>query len=92
MVYRVELEKQQSGTTHDGYCSDAETYPYSKTFTEVIEVSKHFVNNYVLPNGKITRDGLDTLRVNMSGCDTGGSGYCGCETNIICLSGRLLTE
>ena len=30
MVYRVELEKQQSGTTHDGYCSDAETYPLFK--------------------------------------------------------------
>lgn len=88
-VYKVRLEKRQSGTTHDGYCSDAETYEYTRDFTEVIEVSREFYLNYILDDGTVTEEGLDKLKVRFYGCDTGGSGYCGCKTHIVCLSGKL---
>ena len=91
-TYRVKLEKRQSGTTHDGYCSDAETYEYTRDFTEVIEVSREFYNNYILDDGTVTGEGLNKLKVRFDGCDTGGSGYCGCETHIVCLSGKLVEK
>jgi len=89
-TYRVKLEKRQSGTTHDGYCSDAETYEYTKDFTEVIEVSREFYLNYILDDGTVSKEGLNKLKVRFNGCDTSGSGYCGCETHIVCLSGKLV--
>ena len=75
MTYRVKLEKRQSGTTHDGYCSDAETYEYTRDFTEVIEVSREFYLNYILDDGTVTGEGLNKLKVRFNGCDTGGSGW-----------------
>jgi hypothetical protein len=92
MTYRVKLEKRESGTTHDGYCSDAETYEYSREFTETIEVSQEFYNDYILSDGVVTGEGLERLRVKLSGCNTGGSGYCGCKYKIECISGKLVTE
>ena len=92
MTYLVKLEKRESGTTHDGYCSDAETYEYSREFTETIEVSQQFYDNYILSDGVVTGEGLERLRVRISGCNTGGSGYCGCEYKIECISGRLVEQ
>lgn len=92
MTYRVKLVKRESGTTHDGYCSDAETYEYSREFTETVEVSQKFYNDYISSDGVVTDYGLESLRVKLNGCNTGGSGYCGCKYKIECISGKLVNE
>jgi hypothetical protein len=92
MTYRVKLVKRESGTTHDGYCSDAETYEYSREYTETIEVSQKFYDDNILSDGVVTGEGLERLREKINGCNTGGSGYCGCKYKIECISGKLVTE
>ncbi len=76
MTYRVKLavKRESKRTTLDGYCSDAETYEYSREYTETIEVSYQFYYDYILSDESLTGDGLERLREKINGCNTGGSG------------------